>query len=367
MSEPEPPPDFQPPPPITGGPIGTALIALWAALGLAHAVIHFAVAAGVPVPGPLLIPMALEPWAVVTWLTLGFGLWTLIPDRTAPPILLAAGALLATLAWGPGWVARPDAHPDDVPLRVLTWNLGRLSAPAAPDPDPPGCAAALLAEADADILVLQEIGPPAQQALARAAGLRCTPIPYLDNDTPSSVTGHGLCVRDGGPWSVADVHGQPLPSPNRYQAVFATLRHPDAQPIALRGVHLYAHHLLAGPPDRYLRALGRFAEVLSVQLDQAAALLDSLPPSGPVVMAGDFNTTPGLPPLRALDARVRDTWPRGAGGYAGSVHPFGWLPLRVDHVLASPDIGVRGAHIAPVGCSDHRPVIVDLRTPRHTP
>jgi endonuclease/exonuclease/phosphatase (EEP) superfamily protein YafD len=81
----------------------------------------------------------------------------------------------------------------------------------------------------------------------------------------------------------------------------------------------------------------------------------------PVIVAGDFNTTPYSPVFREL---VKIT------GLKDSREGFGWLPswptyfpplwIPIDHVLVTPDIKVRKRTTGSYIGSDHYPVITEL-------
>jgi endonuclease/exonuclease/phosphatase (EEP) superfamily protein YafD len=81
----------------------------------------------------------------------------------------------------------------------------------------------------------------------------------------------------------------------------------------------------------------------------------------PVIIAGDFNTTPYSPIFKKLlhDSRLKDTR-----------DGFGWLPswpaylppmwIPIDHILVSQDIAVLTRETGPYIGSDHYPVIAEL-------
>jgi endonuclease/exonuclease/phosphatase family metal-dependent hydrolase len=81
---------------------------------------------------------------------------------------------------------------------------------------------------------------------------------------------------------------------------------------------------------------------------------------GPVVIAGDLNISPYSPRFRDMLAAGRL---RSAAGQR-------WIPtwptffppaaIQIDHVLVSPDVGVRGFETGPRVGSDHLPVVADL-------
>ena len=96
------------------------------------------------------------------------------------------------------------------------------------------------------------------------------------------------------------------------------------------------------------------------QLDHIGATVEGV--AGPVIVAGDFNTTPWSPHFRDLLATtgLRDagtgrgwlpTWP-------GRLGPAG---IPIDHVLVRGEVAVTGLRRGPDVGSDHYPLIADLR------
>jgi endonuclease/exonuclease/phosphatase family metal-dependent hydrolase len=89
--------------------------------------------------------------------------------------------------------------------------------------------------------------------------------------------------------------------------------------------------------------------------------------SGPLVISGDFNATRYHPSFRRLLAdRLGDAHERNGRGWAMTWPRDQWpLPplMRIDHVLVSPDIGVRSVKEGLGQGSDHRPIIADLVLP----
>jgi endonuclease/exonuclease/phosphatase (EEP) superfamily protein YafD len=96
------------------------------------------------------------------------------------------------------------------------------------------------------------------------------------------------------------------------------------------------------------------------QLDHIGATVEGV--AGPVIVAGDFNTTPWSPHFRDLLATtgLRDagtgrgwlpTWP-------GQLGPAG---IPIDHVLVRGEVAVTGLRRGSDVGSDHYPLIADLR------
>jgi endonuclease/exonuclease/phosphatase (EEP) superfamily protein YafD len=89
---------------------------------------------------------------------------------------------------------------------------------------------------------------------------------------------------------------------------------------------------------------------------------------GPVILAGDLNTTPWSPTLRQLlsTAGLKDA--SGGGWPTPTWRPLPlrrltWLGIPIDHVLASAELGVEGFERLPDVGSDHLPVLATLVVP----
>jgi endonuclease/exonuclease/phosphatase family metal-dependent hydrolase len=98
-----------------------------------------------------------------------------------------------------------------------------------------------------------------------------------------------------------------------------------------------------------------------LELVRRAVAADRHSPS-PVVVAGDFNATRDLPSFHAF---LDDGWCDVADGH-GMLSTWGAggrLPplLRLDHVLVSPDVGVRDVHRTRSVGSDHLGMLADLQ------
>lgn len=367
MSDPAPEPEFRVPAARTGGAAGRVLTAVFATLVLGVWGSALLVRLGVTLPWPLLLPVAVLPWAAAALLVVGFSLWTAFPDRPSLPAWLT-GAFVVPLAWwGPTWAASTTDQ-DGHALRVVTWNLARLEAPEPGVDDVATCVGDTLRGLAPDVVLMQEASLARAEAIVAHWSARCVHVPYQDKPAVGPTEdGHVLCFadRDGATWQATRVEPIEADPGGRWHHLHTVLQAQDAS-VDLFGVHLASHRVLQGSSGRFQRAVERFGRVQERQLGQVHALLAALPPARPVVVAGDFNASADLPTLTLLRGRLVDTWAAGAIGLSGTVHPFG-LPLRVDHVLASPDVGVARAAIPAAPCSDHRPVVVDLVIPFDTP
>lgn len=90
---------------------------------------------------------------------------------------------------------------------------------------------------------------------------------------------------------------------------------------------------------------------------------------GPLLVAGDFNTTAAMGDLRALPARLSD-----AAGAAGSLHPASWPAggptlWRLDWAFTAGPVVHRYRFLDPRGMSDHRAqeLLVSVDPPRSRP
>ena len=100
------------------------------------------------------------------------------------------------------------------------------------------------------------------------------------------------------------------------------------------------------------------------QTERIAALLR--PVRTPIVLMGDLNAQPGTPELAPLSPRFADAWTRGGTG-DGFTYPAEAPDARIDYVLTTADVDVRGARVMSSPASDHLPVIADLQLPRKRP
>lgn len=109
---------------------------------------------------------------------------------------------------------------------------------------------------------------------------------------------------------------------------------------------------------------------------QAATIVDAIDGSSPVVLVGDFNATPGSPPLESLTGRFDDVFERadrsdtptypspyvepadGPGQYSVAVPD-----RRIDHVLSTPEISVGEVEVIESLASDHSLVFARLSIP----
>jgi endonuclease/exonuclease/phosphatase (EEP) superfamily protein YafD len=265
--------------------------------------------------------------------------------RVPGPIWAAAalvGLNAALLALPLLWSAEPAerraagqalASAGERDLKIVTFNT--FSG------DPRAVADFLLRE-DADIAVLQEVGPKQAQALRALLRDR---YPHAHTCTAPRACAAAIFAKRA--WALA---GQERWTQSVPETIWVEFNDPKLGRLRIIGVHL---HL----PYR--------AAVQTRQIDWLIAECASF--TGPAIVAGDFNMTPWSYRLQRLlastglrrHAAFLRSWPTDR-------HPRFALPtpaFLIDHVLTTPDIKSVSIHTGPVVGSDHLPVIARVRLP----
>ncbi len=309
----------------------------------------------------------------LAWLAIGFGdrswpatlllfgpRWALaIPLAALAPAALAVrsaralavqAAAAALAAWplmglclspkGLGDALGPDASPGR-DLRIMSHNLGgRLVRPTSP------ALLSVLERVRPDVVALQECIPAEEGVLAiegwhaHAEDQICLlsrfPIRRVDARDRKDVWdrgGSGAIVRyeietPRGIVDVVDVHLETV------REGLSALRHRD---------------------------LGEFEENLRERRwESSLARAWTRRAAGPVLVAGDFN-------MPVESAIYREEWGELANAFGEAGLGWGWtkrsrwLGVRIDHVLASPELECLGAWVGPETGSDHLPIIADYR------
>ena len=267
-------------------------------------------------------------------LAFGIGLWQHRRALTVVSVA-TAGILLFTALPGLGVPAgaRPPAE-GPATLRVFSANV----YDANPDV---GRIAEEIEAAAPDLLALQEVNPDGAAALRRSGVL--ARFPYRRAETRGGASGIGLWSRF--PLAEIQVHhvgGMPL--------IRATII------LGGRRLRFYTVHTVAPLGDDRPRWRAQLRWI-----DEALRRED-----GPLVVAGDFNATRYHRSFRRLlSDRLVDAHERRGRGWATTWPSGYWLPplMRLDHVLVSPDIGVRSVLEGLGHGSDHRPIIAELVPP----
>ena len=220
-------------------------------------------------------------------------------------------------------------------LRVATFNVhhcegsdGILDV---------GRTASVLAQADADVIGLQEL----DRNLARSGhGDQAAELaPRLGMEVRFWPT----LRRSDGEYGLGIASAAPL-----HDARFVSLprlgqEEPRGAVTALyAGVRILVTHLST---DRRARA---------VQLAALAAIVAGF--DGPLILMGDLNLGPrSLGPLRRLRLR---------GAFGHPTFPALLVPRQIDHILVSRQIQLHRSWTIPTGASDHLPLFADVEIRR---
>lgn len=226
-------------------------------------------------------------------------------------------------------------------LRVLTYNIHVYN------PDLPSTSA-VIAEADADVVCLQETVASSQAALCDAL---CERYPYRAFHV--GPVGNGPTILSRRPFTGARY----LPSREGVNGSWVGTFELDRRPLALACVHL--HPTLPAGLNPF-GVLTTYAAAEAVRRREITELVTALGPPGPLVLAGDLNTLRSTATygdlLRLglrdalLDLGAHTSTFRGA--------PVG---LALDYVLHSAGLTADDARVLGGGTSDHLPVVATLR------
>lgn len=355
---PEPSEPFELPPPRTGGWLGAVAVGLAAAATLATWTAAWMSSAGIGVPVILVPVLAFLPYVAVALLVVSFTVWTLVPDRVLAMVTVAAATVGPLVQWGPSWAAHPD--PDvGTPVRVMSWNVRRLWGDPEDEADATGCVIDAITETNPDAVVLLEVTQHDIARLSETLDLDCTWGTYRRRDH-TDASGVAACSH-GSAWRRQDGQVLTYTEADDWQFVTSSLSD-GAHTLVLMGAHLSPYQLLDRPMERAMGAASRLPVVAASQSRQTATLAAFAEATdGPVVLAGDFNSSRDTPPHASLRRILRDTWEVGASGMVGTVRIGGWLPVRIDHIYASPDLGIVHTEVHETTCSDHRALVTDLR------
>ncbi|WP_308204577.1 endonuclease/exonuclease/phosphatase family protein [Mycolicibacterium flavescens] len=226
-----------------------------------------------------------------------------------------------------------------VAVRVLTANLGMGRADAR--------AVTELADAAADVLVVQEMTPEAAAAMS-AAG--------LDRGFPHRVIDPRPMAAGIGVWSRYPITSSAAINGYQMPMLSARIRVAGVRDeVTVLGVHM------AAPLVQPLHWFSGDIE----QLPQTMAALARDAGSGAVIVAGDLNATYDMRPFRRLlDEGYRDAVEQAGGGLARSYPSRPWRPavVGIDHVLVR-NCTATAAYTVAVRGSDHRALATTVAIP----
>ena len=313
----------------------------------------------------LLLPCALalvasfwlgRAWVLVALAALGWlGIVTMgFSWPAAAPAAAAAVASAVTVT-----AAAEAAAPDANRVRLMTYNI--KAGFAARRPDGVAALGREVARHDPDIVVMQDAdGLVAERGAPAVSQGPVFGLPHV-YALGQYVVASRFALRGCAP-------GQIDHDNERHRTLRCT--------VAVRGVDLTlvtAHFVsprggLLATRTEGLEGRSEWQLNLQRRLAQARALagdVRSLP--RPLIVAGDLNATEKSPVVQALlAAGLRDAFSAAGRGYGftyGQSMRAGLSFLRIDHILASPDIGIATSFEGGGTASEHRPVIADLILP----
>ena len=261
--------------------------------------------------------------------TLGLGILLLLFRQRRWAVASLAPAALLLIAVSPQWfpaASRPEAGAASI--RLYSANLWVRNG----DVD---AIAASIRQADADVVMLIELGDATAPHLEALVG-----------DYPHRIASPRIDRPNGDVRSVIASRYPlvALPRPDTFEAVGATAMTPLG-PVNLVSVHLTR-------PWPFEESWGQISQTMA--LDE---MLQGL--SGPVVVAGDFNSVSNA---RIGSMVQRDIGLRPAAGFPGT-----WpatlpsaLAITIDQVYASPDLAFVSRRLGRPTGSDHRPVVTEI-------
>ncbi len=293
-------------------------------------------------PLPAILLMALVVRRRETWIGLGIAV--------ALGGYLYGGLFLPPPPW------RPTLPPNSPTLTVMSYNILGFN-------EHPEAVVAAIRSADVDLVVLQELNPPAATAIQRELA---DEYPYQVLDPQEGVTGAGAISR-------YPLHptGETLPGRWVGTPQILTLEFRD-DTITILSFHTYATNfatLLSAP-----ETIEWTVQERERQTRTAVEYVRAHP--GPLIAPVDFNAGDQSRTWALITEVLSDSW-REAGRGLGHTFPgadspgssrysLGPIPvpmwmLRIDYVFHSPHWQATSARIGPWdGVSDHRPVIAEL-------
>jgi endonuclease/exonuclease/phosphatase (EEP) superfamily protein YafD len=220
-------------------------------------------------------------------------------------------------------------------LRLISANLRHGRADAAHF-------AELVRREDADVVVVQELGPRLAEALGAL-------LPHGKLEPTPDGMGMGVALRRPGA-----VDRLALPHRDACVARLAPEEWPGLrEAIEVMNVHISAPHTRVPQSWR-----DRRGQVAGLEAYLATA-------SGARVLVGDLNATPVWPAYRRLAALLDDAAVLAAAR-EGRAPARTWGPgpgaprlLRIDHVLCD-GLEVRALRVLPLRGSDHSAIVVEL-------
>jgi vancomycin resistance protein VanJ len=214
-------------------------------------------------------------------------------------------------------------------LRLLTYNVNYANS------DPKASLDAI-ADADADVVLLQEVDAAWQQRLAKRFGKQYPHQIYR----PHTRAPGGLAVLSKREITREEL----LPSPNWF----------PAERLVIDGVQILNVHLRP-QVDGGSWIKGYFT-TRSIRRKEIEAYWPKLAHDLPTIVAGDFNEAPEGRAVAFLRDHGLARVPT-KGPHTWHIEP---LEMDIDHVMIDGALAARDGKVLDAGSSDHRPVIVTI-------
>lgn len=277
----------------------------------------------------------------------GFLVLATLLGRRRAAVWFAVPALV--WVWSYGTLFLPNGFAGRAPdLRVASYNT-YVQAPSLQS------IRALVRDTAPDVLLLQEVFPERERRLATV----------LADTHPHQVAVQsprvgGVVVASRFP--VVDQRAVSLSEPGTRDTAVVVLD------VDGRRVQVVPVHLTSPCPSCGASLTERLELEGNRRTAELASVLQTLDPSMPAVIGGDFNSTDRSEPYRLLTSAGFEDPHRAAGSGPGFTWPNDrlWFPvLRVDWILTRRMVAI-DAWVGDGGASDHRPVVVDLAFPEET-
>lgn len=125
------------------------------------------------------------------------------------------------------------------------------------------------------------------------------------------------------------------------------------QPLWLVNLHLQSFNFRLPKSDHsYLTP----SHVMSKQGLQAEMILNKVSIHNPMLIAGDFNATPGMTAYELFAEQHKDLLRETGNGWRSSLD---WLPIRVDHIFSGHGMSAQEVSVVPTA-SDHHAILCEL-------
>lgn len=291
--------------------------------------------------------------AVTAALALRGAAWLLVPH-----LVLCLLLLVRSVSFGPG--SDEPAEGAEV-LTLMTFNAGKHKFYDRSRVEIPRSMQVLLGETEPQMVTFQEATRHHVATLADTLGFRRhpseadsleLPVNTFSRTMPEELTPLVLQQPDDIPYVVG----------TRARLLW------QGRDVVVYNLHLYSFNdkpwreevsngLKLGTWTSRLRKYRRAFLAREREVEYLRGLLAQ--ETLPLIVSGDFNTTPHNWDYRRLAQGLHDAFRAAGRGWGGTYHTKMAL-FRIDYVLASPAWRLHSAYVPKVAYSDHRPVVARL-------